>query len=367
MNNTEANNNNSFSGYFLPKEIWFEIFGSSILLDSLYVYVYAPLCLSGFLLNLLSYFIFLKKDFQTLSLFSYLRVYSISSSMICLVLGTYFVFQSYNLFSFSNSYEAMSYGCFFFAPFITTVYFFNSFMDVYISLERIFYFVPTLAILNRYSWKIVCSILILVSFLINLPYCFLVTPAYFKAQLGPNKYIDIYYVGTSEFYDSLFGKIIAFLVFILRDVVTLTAELVINIITIVLLKKQINKKIGIMFINSNRTDLKKTDDQQLDETEQDIQNVNKNIETIRKNISKSDTNLTHMIIFMSIFSILEHVLFIVSSVYYLISKDQLFFILNFLANFFISIKHVSNFFIFILYNSLFRKAFNGLISFKTDF
>ena len=232
-------------------------------------------------------------------------------------------------------------------------------MDVYISLERIFYFVPTLDIINRYSWKITCSILILASVVINSPYFFLFKPAYFEVPLSPTELLDVYYWGTSEFYDSLIGKIFLFLIYFLRDVVTLTAELIINIITIVLLKRQINKKMDIMFINNNKIDSRKTDDpiQQLDQIQSDIQSVARKIETKRKNISKSDKNLTHMIIFMSIFSILEHVFFIISSVYILMSQDNFSFILNFIANFFICIKHVSNFFFFILYNSLFRKAF----------
>ena len=362
MNATEANNDSN-SEYFLAKEFWFDQVGSSIFLDSLYVYLYAPLCLLGFILNMLSYFIFLKRDFQILSTFNYLRVYTISSALLCLVLGTYFVCQSHVLFQFTNSYGSMLFGCYFYGPFIATIYFFNSFMDVYISLERIFYFVPTLDIINRYSWKITCSILIVASVVINSPYFFLFKPAYFEVPLSSIELLDVYYWGTTEFYDSLFGKISLFLIYFLRDVVTLTAELIINIITIFLLKRQINKKMDIMFVNSNKIDSRKTDQiQQLDQIQCEIQCVSKKIETKKKSISKSDKNLTHMIIFMSIFSILEHVFFIISSVYILMSQDKFTFLLSFIANFFISIKHVSNFFFFILYNSLFRKAFKKAFS-----
>ena len=56
-----------------PYELFLDSIGSSWFIDSLYLFVITPLGLFSFITNLISYLVFLNKEFGSITLFSYLR------------------------------------------------------------------------------------------------------------------------------------------------------------------------------------------------------------------------------------------------------------------------------------------------------
>jgi hypothetical protein len=68
--------NASTNASFDLNEIFLISIGSSWLTDSIYVFLITPLGLISFLSNSISFMVFLKIDFQNVTLFSYLRGFS---------------------------------------------------------------------------------------------------------------------------------------------------------------------------------------------------------------------------------------------------------------------------------------------------
>lgn len=65
--------NASINAYLDLNEIFLTSIGSSWLTDTIYVFLITPLGLISFITNSISFMVFLKLDFQNVTLFSYLR------------------------------------------------------------------------------------------------------------------------------------------------------------------------------------------------------------------------------------------------------------------------------------------------------
>jgi len=252
-------------------------------------------------------------------------------------LSTYFVIPTYNLFSFTNTNEALAYGAYFYVPVYTTVYFFNSFLDVYISMERIALFLPLFGRINANSWKIICSILFASCLAINFPYFFYFVPHNYEVELDNHEMFSIYSWILTDFADSLAGKIVAYVIYFIRDVLTLLLEVTLNIFSLIEMKRHVDKKKNVVYNLEN------------------AQNSN-----VGRNLSKADHNMTFMVLVMCLLSVLQHIGFLACTGYYLQSQNLLAYSICYASNQIISIKHASNFFLFILFNSLFRKNVKNL-------
>ena len=240
FNSTNSSNQTSF---FLSKEEWLALFGSTKLLDQIILYAQGSLCLVSAFLNVLSFFILNKRVFSTTPLFQYLKVYVINSALLCLALSTTFIGTTYSLFDFTNTYWAREYESHAFMVLYTTPLFYSGVLDVFISLERLFFFMPRLNNkLSLVSYKKVCSALLALVVAVNFPFYFLFTPAYLDVQLGPAEEFRIYYFGPSKFGSSEVGKIVSYVIYFVRDVLTLALELGINIASIVFLRRLIRSK-----------------------------------------------------------------------------------------------------------------------------
>ena len=92
---------------------WYSLFGSSPIVDALFIAVLAPISALAFLFNVVSYFVLREKSFQKIRFYKLLRWYALSNAVASLILTFAFTNQTYTIFTFTNSYATMLYGGYF--------------------------------------------------------------------------------------------------------------------------------------------------------------------------------------------------------------------------------------------------------------
>ena len=321
-NSTFSNQNNTFNQSYIELSIsnWLELFGSTYLHDFLFTYILTVTSLAGFLLNLFSFCILLKKKFYRMPIFHYLRVYTLNSSIICFFLSTTFLGITYRLFEFTSAYQVYNYGLYVFVPFYSIFYMFNSFIDVYISLERLSLFLPKLKKLKILSWKPTCMIMFIASVIINIPIFFIFDKASFSLILNGIEVYKIWSFILSDFALSMIGNVSQFLVYSVRDILTMGLEIFVNILTIVLMKRHFKIKRNV------------------------ITNIHENQElsgqNIGNNVSKAEKNMVKMILIICLLSILQHIFFVACTTYFTLYRNEVSMYMSYSSYKITSIKHL---------------------------
>ena len=188
----------------LTLDYWLSLVGSTKLLDSLYLYVLTPISAMAFILNSIALKIFFKKTFQNSTFYSYLKMLVINSLFLSLLQTTAFTNKTYRLFSFTNTYEAMFYGCYFYTPLVSILYINISLLEICIIVRRILYFNKYPFIFRKYfKTKIVCSILLLISILVNFLIYFMFKPYYVQVIIEDNSLFGINFIIQTEFFLTL--------------------------------------------------------------------------------------------------------------------------------------------------------------------
>ena len=137
INNTNKTDENAYS-----LDDWYEMFGVTFEMDIGYVYVLVPISLCSFGLNLLAFIVLLNKKFNLSVVYSYFRLYMFNSIIISLILVTTFISNSYRIFSFTNTYESITYGIYVFTPILTVLYFYGNLLEIFIIIERTEKYLP---------------------------------------------------------------------------------------------------------------------------------------------------------------------------------------------------------------------------------
>jgi len=287
-------------------------------------------------MNLIAYCILCKAPFQTSIFFKYLRFNTLNSLTLCLLLTTRFI-QTIYKFDFTNSYAALFYSNYFFTPFLSIFYLNGNLLDTIIILERILTMHSIESVKKVIDSKYFWVFLILFCFIINIPYFMWTVTDYVDIKINNSTLIRNYYTKTTDFANSLFGQIFVIVLFFIRDVITLFSKIILNIISVILMKKYLNQR------RLRISNLKTNDAQTINQIE------NKNI-----HINKVERNLTYIAIVISILSLVENITFMVSYVYLVLDYNQFGRNLYFFSNLMIAIKHCSNLIIF-LYNKLFKE------------
>ena len=162
-------NRTNSTQFYLTKNLWCEIFGSSMVLDSLVIFLATPFSLAGIILNSVSFYVLSNKKFESKIIFCYLRVYTLNSLLMCLLLSTYFNI-TYNYFEITNTFLFRAYSSIVYVPIVTVLAFFSGFLDILISVERLLAFYPHMKkITSLKSYYILLVIVII----ITLPYFFI--------------------------------------------------------------------------------------------------------------------------------------------------------------------------------------------------
>ena len=326
MNNfpNSTKNNETIGTYYFSKLFLQEMLGNYLIVDYLYLYLLAPLGFSALILNLFCLKIFYRNEFKKKQIYIYLRSYLVSGSIVCFLLATNFLIRTPNILEFTNSKVARTFGLFFGFPIVVTFYLYSSLLDIYISLERVAQFLTNLSIIKRYKPIFVNILLFILSVITNSVYYFTYVPGEYEAQLDPKNKYKIYFTDLSAFGRTQYGQINVFAVYILRDVLTLVVCIGLSIFSLVLVKRYVKNK-------------KKT--------------------SHSKNIKKVNTRVTYMVIFMLTISIFEHTIFIFTYIFSFLSNNKYISnIFNIITLASICVKQLSNVFIFLGFNKLFRKV-----------
>ena len=328
-------NKTNSSEFYLTKDEWFKIFGSSWIRDSLCLFAILPINLFGFLFNMLSLFIFTRKTFNKKPLYTYLRAYTINCMLLNFLLIFLFTANSYRYieFSYSNWIPAY-YISYVYVPLLNIGLFYSSILDLCICIERNSQFITKFKRIFKFSSFKICLVLLLVTFLLNVHFFFANFPTYAQIKLDSTTNLTIYYSSNANFTTSLAGIVLTNTVLVLRDLICLLIQTILNIALIVSFKNQLNKKKKI--VTSNPTE---------------------------QSISKADRRLTLMVIIMFLIETVEHVLQNVSAVYFIFFYGYTSFIIISFSGLVISLKCFSNIFLFYNFNKLFKLEFQKLLKF----
>jgi hypothetical protein len=112
-------------------------FGANRLQDYLYLYMLTPIAAIGFILNMLSFVVFMDKEFDKVPFFSYLRVYTVNSSVLMLFACSYFTANAFTFFTFATSHPANFFFIRIAIPVGNTGYYFGTMFDLLFTLNRI--------------------------------------------------------------------------------------------------------------------------------------------------------------------------------------------------------------------------------------
>lgn len=94
---------------------------------------------AGFILNLISVMVneMLARDFSSISMYRFLRIYLINSALVCLVVMFNFVGFSVRVFPWIMTQEALKFYIHFFMVFTNIGYFYSTVLNILITFERV--------------------------------------------------------------------------------------------------------------------------------------------------------------------------------------------------------------------------------------
>jgi hypothetical protein len=306
----------------------------------------------AFLLNSISFYILSKPDFSLSIYYSYLKLYILNSIIICVLLITAFTCNTYRIFEFTNSFEALAYGAYFHTPVVSIFYFYSTLLEICIALERSLKFFPAKYRFKKINnFNNVCMLMFFFSAVINIPFGFIYCPALAEVPVG-NKILNLYYWGLTDFSLSVHGKVITYLVYFVRDILFLLVKIIINVYSVYVVRQYLTKiTIGTFAVSSGAGSY----------------NSDENVE-INRSISKkgyltqTDRNLTYLSIWMCLLSVLENMFYAFAYTYFSVIQNEASLTVFFFSYFTLALKHVSNIFVLYFYNNSFKVEFRKKFS-----
>ena len=317
-------------------------------LDELRLFIAFPLSIITFVLNIFSFKIFMGNEFKN-HIYTYLRVYCINSAFISIYDSLFYVQQRKygNIGDNVTLSTILVYGYNYLQNFSS---YFNNILDIIILTERINLFSVNKKYLKRYNDYVICFISLVFCAIICLPYI-----AYYKtmilyALMNSAHLFQFNGITTSDFYNSLPGKIYNYGIYFLKDVLMFIIEIIFNIMSILLLRRHLLKKKNLTTITTSNLN---------------NNNDNQNGRFDRA-ISRAEEKMTILVIVMSSFSFFQHFAIILFIVY---SRVNVNFSKRFLVFYSLSytLKNFANFFLFYLFNPNFRAKVKNLGKNRTVF
>ena len=306
------------------------------------LYGLTPISAISALMNLVAFFMLRKDSFQASTIFKYLRINVLNSLVISLLLMTKFTCTPYK-FDYTNTNGAMFYLNHVYAPLLSIFHLNGNFLDITIILERVIKVRPVGVIKKIIKSKFFWAVLLLISLVINLPNFNLTTVSYVDIVINNSLMIRSFVSKKSNFSLSMPGKIFAYLLFIIRDFITLVIKIILNIISVILVKKYFRKLSKDVKVNVQTNEL-----------------PSGNYGSTKKAyMTEIDRNLTYIAIWMSVLSSIENLFFVFTYIYLTMSFDQFGLTLYFFANFLIALKHSSNLILLYSFNYVFKKEFKN--------
>lgn len=317
-----------------------ETIGSFWIFDILYIYLFTPTTIAGFFLNLLSLRILQNKKF-TASLHYYFKVYTLNSAMINILSTSSFMFMAKRIFLFTNNQILTNFQCYIYIPLMANFLFVSAVLDLIISFEQITLFKKRLKIFKIHAYWF-SIILFSVVFVLHLPYAALHKKSLVKINFN-NRSQTVNYIEKSEFSSSVLGVLYLTLEYLVRDVIFMFLLIIINLFSIFFMKKHFSRKLsryGNSVLRRNS-----------------IYYV-----SFKRKLNRSDRRLTQMIVFKCFLSIIEHILLLLLWYSYNRKPDFIANMIKFVSNYFVILKHSTNFLTFYLFDANFKKLSTNICS-----
>ena len=323
---------------------WFNYFGATASIDIMYMYFLTPISIVAFVLNTVSYYILSSnKQISQSILYSYLKLYILNSIVLSILLITCFTCNTYSIFDFTNTYEALAYGAYFLAPVVSVFYFYSTLLEICIALERSLKFFPTKFRFKKINnFKIISLVLFLFSVIINIPFGFMYYPGLERVPVK-KQMLNYYFWGITDFSNSVFGMATFYFIYFVRDILFLLIKIIINVYSVYVVRQYLTK-INIDSVSVIVNDTVKIDDK-------------KQIGPKKEYLTKTDRNLTYMSIWMCLLSVLENMFYAFAYEYYSVIQNEASLTVFFFSYFTLALKHVSNFFVFYFFNNSFKSEF----------
>jgi hypothetical protein len=343
-------------------ESLFLALGVDRLLDSLYLYLNTIVSGIGFILNILSFAVFMDKEFD-IPLYRYLRVYTINSAVGCLFFSSLFTALSASYFSWTYSYPAAFYCTYIFLPIANTGYFYGTILDLIITMDRISNFykpVKKIFILGPYK---MCTLILMFCFVTNIPDFLHYSASVFISTVNQTHVVAFWHISWSSFTFTPVGGVLVIMNAVFRDLFLMLVEFAVNVVSIFCLKKYFKNRAKLLIAERTRTNNAGTNIEGNNNTTNMAPQVVTSHETYNV-MSSANLRATYMTVVICSLSLLEHMALIscVVSQFFnisLLASDYV----CFGGNFSIGLKHSVNFFIFYIFNKKFSTKLHRLFKF----
>ena len=333
------------------KQIFLLKLGSSVPLDAIYLFVISPLGVIGTLLMLISFVIFLQKDFRNNAFFQYFQVYTLSSLIQAMAMIGMFLKAPRYLFDLSISESARIYCCRILSSYVVALFFFfGDAIFILLNMERIAQFSPRLKSFMKIHPYLACCILLVICELINLPTFFVYEMAIdedIKNALSSYKGV-LGFKGLcpkTQFGLSPLGQAFNIFGYVVKGLVVLLVDFAINITSYYFLRDFLKKKLQtqhhtLVSIATVRT-------------AEDIQ---------RERAEKAKVNQTRMVIYLTTCTVVLHVIQFVCNLIILLPNESVttLLIIQVTLMMMVAVKQILNFGFYFFFNSKFRKAFKAM-------
>ena len=352
--------NFSNSTFAIDENFYLKI-GSTWTLDTIYLAIISPLGFIGFLLNMICFLTLVKINIKTndIKLYEYLKVYSLNSACICLILGFSFTTLSPRYFTFFYSPFVKFYRCRIFGYLMVSLIFYNNLLDILISLDRISIFTSRFDFHRKINPYNLSLILLVICFFINSPLAFtyeiLSDQSFFTKNVMNS-------CSLNEIGRSMLGVILNMALIVLRDIILLGLEIIASIL-IIYFYRTFSKTLPAS-LNNVKYSISNEIFTLENNTRFSVSQTRNEIESRLTFRQQSSRNFFIMTLILSILSIIAHLLgalvFIIL-IYSLVQNRLLYYSIFCLGCFSLVFKHLSNIFIFYYCNSFFRTQLRGMI------
>lgn len=358
------------------REIFYLKLGSTWLLDTIYLYIIGPLAFVGFVLNYFSYSAFHKIRFRNVALKKYLEVYTISCFILCFILMFCVLFRTPRYFNLQQNYFASIYNCKVIVCVAITIFLFINILDSILLLERLsnFDFNSKLRRFFKFNPYKVCFLLYILSNLINISGFFVYeiksNEDFESIQYDYEKLNTFVYCKRIPFFYTKTGKIIILITILIKHIFTLLIEMILSVCSIIKFKKyykntnsrlnRINNKMerNNLMIENNIAINSSKKSHLIMKSSKYSKSIQNSIRILNK-IEIYNAGLTKMTIYLSIFSIINHIGLFFAYITIMIDEynTKLHRYSGLLIILFVILKYTSNFFLFYHFNKSFRNYF----------
>jgi hypothetical protein len=224
-------------------------------------------------------------------------------------------------------------------------------LGVIILLDRISFFNAHVKKFFQLSAYKISAIAFAACFLIDIPYYFVFVPDSETVRLSQTRTFTIWFSNTSPFAVSALGKALTFIVYGLRDFLVMIIEIAVNLVSVYMLKRYLNKK-----MKRHRSCIVEASTSAA--TTPKVTSTSINPSELRAElISKSDPRATLMAIIMYVLSVVNHIFMSACVVYPYFAFNLNVFILHLVSDIMQPAKCCLDFLLFFYFNKVCRRVF----------